>query len=175
MRSPRGGCWGAPPALPSTLCLRVPPGKECDLNRQCGVRNPDTNKLCTRLLTCKVVGNREGTPQYPSLGVLGGPEPPPCCVSPRSTRCTSAGRCRVGPRISMCWWPSSRPAPAEGTPQRTGAPLRRSHCTLPCRTPPHCCSPPVPLPAEPGCPTACTPPGECPRGLGRDLLSPFPT
>uniref|UniRef100_A0A8C0UDJ9 Ataxin 7 like 2 n=1 Tax=Cyanistes caeruleus TaxID=156563 RepID=A0A8C0UDJ9_CYACU len=28
--------------------------KECDLNRQCGVRNPDTNKLCTRLLTCKI-------------------------------------------------------------------------------------------------------------------------
>uniref|UniRef100_A0A8V5GJA7 Uncharacterized protein n=1 Tax=Melopsittacus undulatus TaxID=13146 RepID=A0A8V5GJA7_MELUD len=28
--------------------------KECDLNRQCGVLNPDTNKLCTRLLTCKI-------------------------------------------------------------------------------------------------------------------------
>uniref|UniRef100_A0A8C3RG24 Ataxin 7 like 2 n=1 Tax=Cyanoderma ruficeps TaxID=181631 RepID=A0A8C3RG24_9PASS len=54
MPSPRGGVWGAPPALPSTRCLRVPPGKECDLNRQCGVRNPDTNKLCTRLLTCKI-------------------------------------------------------------------------------------------------------------------------
>ncbi|NXV63605.1 AT7L2 protein, partial [Molothrus ater] len=54
MPSPSGGCWGAPPALPSTLCLHVPPGKECDLNRQCGVRNPDTNKLCTRLLTCKI-------------------------------------------------------------------------------------------------------------------------
>ncbi|XP_017595290.1 PREDICTED: ataxin-7-like protein 2 [Corvus brachyrhynchos] len=52
--SPGGGCLGAPPALPSTRCLRVPPGKECDLNRQCGVRNPDTNKLCTRLLTCKI-------------------------------------------------------------------------------------------------------------------------
>uniref|UniRef100_A0A8C9L3Q5 Ataxin 7 like 2 n=1 Tax=Serinus canaria TaxID=9135 RepID=A0A8C9L3Q5_SERCA len=56
MPSPRvlGGVLGSPPALPSTLCLRVPPGKECDLNRQCGVRNPDTNKLCTRLLTCKI-------------------------------------------------------------------------------------------------------------------------
>ncbi|NXH20720.1 AT7L2 protein, partial [Bucco capensis] len=28
--------------------------KECDLNRQCGVLNPDTNKICTRLLTCKI-------------------------------------------------------------------------------------------------------------------------
>lgn len=77
MPSPSGGCWGAPPALPSTRCLPVPPGKECDLNRQCGVRNPDTNKLCTRLLTCKVVGNGEGTPQYLTLEVLGGPEPLP--------------------------------------------------------------------------------------------------
>lgn len=29
-------------------------GKECDLNRQCGVVNPETKKICTRLLTCKV-------------------------------------------------------------------------------------------------------------------------
>ncbi|XP_066839109.1 ataxin-7-like protein 2 isoform X4 [Anser cygnoides] len=29
-------------------------GKECDLNRQCGVLNPDTKKICTRLLTCKI-------------------------------------------------------------------------------------------------------------------------
>lgn len=29
-------------------------GKECDLNRQCGVINPETKKICTRLLTCKV-------------------------------------------------------------------------------------------------------------------------
>ncbi|KAM6108297.1 LOW QUALITY PROTEIN: ataxin-7-like protein 2 [Pterocles gutturalis] len=28
--------------------------KECDLNRQCGVLNPDTQKICTRLLTCKI-------------------------------------------------------------------------------------------------------------------------
>ncbi|KAM6044228.1 ataxin-7-like protein 2 [Chlamydotis macqueenii] len=28
--------------------------KECDLNRQCGVLNPDTKKICTRLLTCKI-------------------------------------------------------------------------------------------------------------------------
>ncbi|XP_048682590.1 ataxin-7-like protein 2 isoform X3 [Caretta caretta] len=28
--------------------------KECDLNRQCGVVNPDTKKICTRLLTCKI-------------------------------------------------------------------------------------------------------------------------
>ncbi|XP_042748395.1 LOW QUALITY PROTEIN: ataxin-7-like protein 2 [Lagopus leucura] len=28
--------------------------KECDLNRQCGVLNPDTKKVCTRLLTCKI-------------------------------------------------------------------------------------------------------------------------
>lgn len=31
-----------------------PTGKECDLNRQCGVINPETKKICTRLLTCKV-------------------------------------------------------------------------------------------------------------------------
>ncbi|XP_028925746.1 ataxin-7-like protein 2 [Ornithorhynchus anatinus] len=28
--------------------------KECDLNRQCGVLNPETKKICTRLLTCKI-------------------------------------------------------------------------------------------------------------------------
>uniref|UniRef100_A0A8C5WU54 Ataxin 7 like 2 n=1 Tax=Laticauda laticaudata TaxID=8630 RepID=A0A8C5WU54_LATLA len=28
--------------------------KECDLNRQCGVVNPETKKVCTRLLTCKI-------------------------------------------------------------------------------------------------------------------------
>ncbi|XP_003479035.2 ataxin-7-like protein 2 isoform X3 [Cavia porcellus] len=40
---------------------RVPPKthrkmarKECDLNRQCGVINPETKKICTRLLTCKI-------------------------------------------------------------------------------------------------------------------------
>lgn len=32
-----------------------PTGKECDLNRQCGVVNPETKKICTRLLTCKVI------------------------------------------------------------------------------------------------------------------------
>lgn len=32
----------------------VSTGKECDLNRQCGVMNPETKKICTRLLTCKV-------------------------------------------------------------------------------------------------------------------------
>lgn len=32
----------------------LPTGKECDLNRQCGVVNPETKKICTRLLTCKV-------------------------------------------------------------------------------------------------------------------------
>nr|XP_023497241.1 ataxin-7-like protein 2 isoform X8 [Equus caballus] len=31
-----------------------PTGKECDLNRQCGVINPETKKICTRLLTCKI-------------------------------------------------------------------------------------------------------------------------
>ncbi|XP_069489104.1 ataxin-7-like protein 2 [Ambystoma mexicanum] len=33
---------------------KVSPGKECDLNRQCGVQNPETKKICTRLLTCKI-------------------------------------------------------------------------------------------------------------------------
>ncbi|XP_030077750.1 ataxin-7-like protein 2 [Microcaecilia unicolor] len=28
--------------------------KECDLNRQCGVMNPDTKRVCTRLITCKI-------------------------------------------------------------------------------------------------------------------------
>ncbi|XP_041345508.1 ataxin-7-like protein 2 isoform X2 [Pyrgilauda ruficollis] len=43
---------GAPKAPPRSH--RKLARKECDLNRQCGVRNPDTNKLCTRLLTCKI-------------------------------------------------------------------------------------------------------------------------
>ncbi|XP_078500886.1 ataxin-7-like protein 2 isoform X2 [Lissotriton helveticus] len=33
---------------------KISPGKECDLNRQCGVQNPETKKICTRLLTCKI-------------------------------------------------------------------------------------------------------------------------
>uniref|UniRef100_A0A8B9IJ88 Ataxin 7 like 2 n=1 Tax=Anser cygnoides TaxID=8845 RepID=A0A8B9IJ88_ANSCY len=33
---------------------KKPARKECDLNRQCGVLNPDTKKICTRLLTCKI-------------------------------------------------------------------------------------------------------------------------
>lgn len=41
------------PLCVSTLSF-YPAGKECDLNRQCGVVNPDTKKICTRLLTCKV-------------------------------------------------------------------------------------------------------------------------
>ncbi|XP_056367199.1 ataxin-7-like protein 2 isoform X1 [Oenanthe melanoleuca] len=44
-----GGAPKAPPRPHRKLAR-----KECDLNRQCGVRNPDTNKLCTRLLTCKI-------------------------------------------------------------------------------------------------------------------------
>lgn len=64
-------CVGGPPALalsrkgpqPLRRLLEaalgvtraaVPTGKECDLNRQCGVINPETKKICTRLLTCKV-------------------------------------------------------------------------------------------------------------------------
>uniref|UniRef100_A0A663EKK8 Ataxin 7 like 2 n=1 Tax=Aquila chrysaetos chrysaetos TaxID=223781 RepID=A0A663EKK8_AQUCH len=39
---------------PASRCLPLPAGKECDLNRQCGVLNPDTKKICTRLLTCKI-------------------------------------------------------------------------------------------------------------------------
>ncbi|XP_053248821.1 ataxin-7-like protein 2 isoform X2 [Podarcis raffonei] len=34
--------------------LKKMPRKECDLNRQCGVVNPETKKVCTRLLTCKI-------------------------------------------------------------------------------------------------------------------------
>ncbi|XP_053103798.1 ataxin-7-like protein 2 isoform X2 [Hemicordylus capensis] len=34
--------------------LKKMPRKECDLNRQCGVLNPETKKICTRLLTCKI-------------------------------------------------------------------------------------------------------------------------
>ncbi|XP_038024295.1 ataxin-7-like protein 2 isoform X1 [Anas platyrhynchos] len=33
---------------------KKPARKECDLNKQCGVLNPDTKKICTRLLTCKI-------------------------------------------------------------------------------------------------------------------------
>ncbi|XP_048354635.1 ataxin-7-like protein 2 isoform X1 [Sphaerodactylus townsendi] len=34
--------------------LKKMPRKECDLNRQCGVMNPETKKICMRLLTCKI-------------------------------------------------------------------------------------------------------------------------
>lgn len=48
-----------PPVGLLEVALRImgttfPTGKECDLNRQCGVVNPETKKICTRLLTCKV-------------------------------------------------------------------------------------------------------------------------
>lgn len=46
-----GHSFAPPPHIPLPP---VPAGKECDLNRQCGVLNPDTKKVCTRLLTCKV-------------------------------------------------------------------------------------------------------------------------
>ncbi|XP_062996689.1 ataxin-7-like protein 2 [Elgaria multicarinata webbii] len=40
---------------PGTMkALKKMPRKECDLNRQCGVVNPETKKVCTRLLTCKI-------------------------------------------------------------------------------------------------------------------------
>uniref|UniRef100_A0A8D0H0R6 Ataxin 7 like 2 n=1 Tax=Sphenodon punctatus TaxID=8508 RepID=A0A8D0H0R6_SPHPU len=43
----------------STMKLTPKPHKKmtrkvCDLNRQCGVVNPETKKICTRLLTCKI-------------------------------------------------------------------------------------------------------------------------
>ncbi|XP_062834475.1 ataxin-7-like protein 2 isoform X1 [Anolis carolinensis] len=34
--------------------MKKMPRKECDLNKQCGVVNPETKKVCTRLLTCKI-------------------------------------------------------------------------------------------------------------------------
>ncbi|XP_004582028.3 ataxin-7-like protein 2 isoform X2 [Ochotona princeps] len=50
---------GSPPE--ESGVVRLPPKthrkmarKECDLNRQCGVINPETKKICTRLLTCKI-------------------------------------------------------------------------------------------------------------------------
>ncbi|KAM8795924.1 LOW QUALITY PROTEIN: ataxin-7-like protein 2 [Eudromia elegans] len=41
-------------AKPPAKCPKKLARKECDLNRQCGVLNPDTRKVCTRLLTCKI-------------------------------------------------------------------------------------------------------------------------
>lgn len=49
--SPPRGLLGMALGLMGTA---FPTGKECDLNRQCGVINPETKKICTRLLTCKV-------------------------------------------------------------------------------------------------------------------------
>ncbi|XP_020660969.3 ataxin-7-like protein 2 isoform X1 [Pogona vitticeps] len=40
--------------LGAVKTLKKMPRKECDLNRQCGVVNPETKKVCTRLLTCKI-------------------------------------------------------------------------------------------------------------------------
>ncbi|NXN92377.1 AT7L2 protein, partial [Rhinopomastus cyanomelas] len=42
------------PAKPPPRSHKKLARKECDLNRQCGVLNPDTQKICTRLLTCKI-------------------------------------------------------------------------------------------------------------------------
>ncbi|XP_036308626.1 ataxin-7-like protein 2 isoform X2 [Pipistrellus kuhlii] len=51
--------------------------KECDLNRQCGVLNPETKKICTRLLTCKARAHRCPSPLLSSHPL---PTPPSCCV-----------------------------------------------------------------------------------------------
>lgn len=102
---------------PASRCLPLPAGKECDLNRQCGVLNPDTKKICTRLLTCKVAGCRGGGGEDTIIlprGFWGGsqqvfsypPDPLPTVTRHRSTRFTNAARCRVGPRTLTCWWPS---------------------------------------------------------------------
>ncbi|NXV82822.1 AT7L2 protein, partial [Atlantisia rogersi] len=123
---------GAPPRPPpASRCLPLPAGKECDLNRQCGVLNPDTKKICTRLLTCKIHSvhqRREVQGRAKDFDVLvaelkassrkerspPGKEPlPPPQQDPSSlpqplTGPPSTSPCRVKPPHSHCLLPRAR-------------------------------------------------------------------
>ncbi|XP_065505296.1 ataxin-7-like protein 2 [Caloenas nicobarica] len=110
--------------------------KECDLNRQCGVLNPDTKKICTRLLTCKIHSvhqRREVRGRDKDFDVLvaelkasarkgespkersppGKEAPPPPRQDPSSlpqplTSPPSASPCRAKPPHSHCLLPRAR-------------------------------------------------------------------
>ncbi|XP_029429276.1 ataxin-7-like protein 2 isoform X2 [Rhinatrema bivittatum] len=52
--SPASMDKGTSTAKTTQKCQKKLSRKECDLNRQCGVLNPDTKRMCTRLITCKI-------------------------------------------------------------------------------------------------------------------------
>ncbi|XP_075299077.1 LOW QUALITY PROTEIN: ataxin-7-like protein 2 [Opisthocomus hoazin] len=103
--------------------------KECDLNRQCGVLNPDTQKICTRLLTCKIHSvqqRREVRGRAKDFDVLvaelkaSKERSPPCKDPPRPppqdppslpqppARPPSASPCQAKPAPSHCPLPRAR-------------------------------------------------------------------
>lgn len=45
-----GGVWVGR----SSACVCVSSERECDLDKHCGVLDPERKKVCTRLLTCNV-------------------------------------------------------------------------------------------------------------------------
>ncbi|NXX78708.1 AT7L2 protein, partial [Urocolius indicus] len=107
------------------------PRKECDLNRQCGVLNPDTKKICTRLLTCKIhsvhqrrevqgrakdfdvlvaelKANSRKERSPPGKDSLPSPQQDPSSLLQPLTSAPSTSPCRAKPPHSLCPLPRTR-------------------------------------------------------------------
>ncbi|XP_061869606.1 ataxin-7-like protein 2 [Colius striatus] len=107
------------------------PRKECDLNRQCGVLNPDTKKICTRLLTCKIhsvhqrrevqgrakdfdvlvaelKANSRKERSPPGKDLLPPPQQDPSSLPQPLTSPPSTSPCRAKPPHSLCPLPRTR-------------------------------------------------------------------
>ncbi|KAM6237145.1 LOW QUALITY PROTEIN: ataxin-7-like protein 2 [Porphyrio hochstetteri] len=102
--------------------------KECDLNRQCGVLNPDTKKICTRLLTCKIHSvhqRREVQGRAKDFDVLVAE----LKASSRKERSPPGKELLPPPQQD----PSSLPQPLAGPPSTSPCRVKRphSHCLLP--------------------------------------------
>ncbi|KAM6398802.1 ataxin-7-like protein 2 [Rhynochetos jubatus] len=130
-----------PPPRPHKKLAR----KECDLNRQCGVLNPGTNQICTRLLTCKIhsvhqrrevrgrakdfdvlvaelkASSRKGEPPKDRSPPGKDPLPPPPQQDPSSLPQPLAGPpstspCRAKPPHTHCPLPRAR-LPSDSDPE----------------------------------------------------------
>ncbi|CAM9833520.1 unnamed protein product [Bubo scandiacus] len=137
--------------------------KECDLNRQCGVLNPDTKKICTRLLTCKIHSvhqRREVQGRAKDFDVL-------VAELKASSRKGESPKERSPPGRNR-WPPPSR------TPPRCRSP-RRPPSTSPCRAKPphsHCPLPRARLSSDSDPEDAPAPPGRGAQGSPRPPTRP---
>ncbi|NXV96525.1 AT7L2 protein, partial [Calonectris borealis] len=131
-----GGERGTPPPQgppPASRCLPLPAGKECDLNRQCGVLNPDTKKICTRLLTCKIHSvhqRREVQGRAKDFDVLVAELKASSRKGESPKERSPPGKESLPPPQQD---PSSLPQPPAGPPSTSPcrAKLPHSHCPLP--------------------------------------------